>query len=386
VAWSRVGIRRRPPPVTNFSYKMSEIRFEPRPCCYLCGKIGHRVRVHLEDKLFGAPGTWNFSECSDEACGLIWLDPMPVPEDLPKAYASYYTHDPVQEKTSYRRFRDLYREVKKAHLASALGYECESVNWPARLLSKLLLFFPERRSGIEGEVMFLPAQPGAKLLDVGCGSGERLQKMRDMGWSVSGIDFDETAVRKAKARGLDVSCGTIPGIWFPPETFDVVTMGHVIEHVPDPIAMLKECNRILRPGGRVVLSTPNSSSWGHKLFKKNWRGLEPPRHLHLFSTSSIKQTLRRAGFARISVRNFTSDYMWQLSLMLMLHLTEKSTKDFRIKISRLLAQMLSSGERFACMFNSTAGECLQAIAIKESLPARVITNNKTTYDGLTASV
>jgi 2-polyprenyl-3-methyl-5-hydroxy-6-metoxy-1,4-benzoquinol methylase len=349
---------------------MLEIRSESCPRCYLCGKIGHLLHVHLEDELFGAPGTWHLRECSDRACGLLWMDPKPLLEDLPKAYTSYYTHDAAQKKTDYRWLRNFYREVKNAHLASALGYKCESTTGLARWLSKLLLFFPERRQGIEGEVMFLPAQPGAKLLDVGCGSGERLETMQRLGWTVSGVDFDEAAVKIAKARKLDVYCGSIPGVWFPPQTFDVITMNHVIEHVPDPIELLNECERILKPGGKVVLTTPNSSCWGRKLFKKNWRGLEPPRHLHLFSPSSIAQALRNARFRGISVRNFSSDYIWHLSLILMLDLTNKSAKDFRVKIARLLALILSSGERFACMFNSTAGECLFAIALKDHHGAR----------------
>ena len=72
---------------------ISEIRSIPSPHCYLCGKPGHLVHADLEDKLFGVPGTWNFRECSDKECGLFWMDPMPSTEDLPKLYASYYTHD-----------------------------------------------------------------------------------------------------------------------------------------------------------------------------------------------------------------------------------------------------------------------------------------------------
>jgi len=350
---------------------MSEIRFESRPGCYLCGKVGHLAHVHLEDKLFGAPGVWNFKECPDKTCGLLWMDPMPLLEDLPKAYATYYTHSAVQEKTGYRRLRDFYREVKKAHLSSALGYESESVNWLACCLSKLLLFFPERRQGIEGEVMFLPAQPGAKVLDVGCGSGERLEKMRGLGWTVSGIDFDEKAVGMAKERGLDVSCGTIPGIWFPPETFDAITMSHLIEHVPDPIELLKECRRILKPGGRVVVTTPNSSSWAHRLMKEHWRGLEPPRHLHVFGPSSIEQTLRKAGFDVVFVRTLASTYIWQLSFMLKLDLTKESAKDFRLKILKLFALLVNSGEHLASIVNASAGECLWVDAIKGPTPSRL---------------
>jgi 2-polyprenyl-3-methyl-5-hydroxy-6-metoxy-1,4-benzoquinol methylase len=296
------------------------------------------------------------------------MDPMPLLEDLPKAYANYYTHAGAPEKTGCRRLRNLYREVKKAYLASTFGYDSESVSWSARLLSKLLFFFPERRGGIENEVMFLPAQPGAKLLDVGCGAGERLEKMRGLGWTVHGIDFDEEAVGLAKAKGLDVSCGTIPGIWFPPETFDVVTMNQVIEHVPDPIELLKECHRVLKPGGKVVLTTPNNKCWGHKLFGEHWRGLEPPRHLYIFGPSSIEEILRRAGFDAALVRTFASAYVWQLSLMLSLDLTDQSPEDFRLKIAKWFGIVLSSAQRLASIFNGSTGECLRVVAKKSAIP------------------
>ncbi len=240
---------------------------------------------------------WNLKACSDKACGLVWLDPMPLVEDLPKAYANYYTHSDSEKEVRSGRLRGLYRQVKLAHLSNSLGYESKSIEPIARLLSKLLLFFPARRTDIEAELLFLPSQPGGKLLDVGCGSGERLEKMQSLGWTVSGIDFDEEAIGLAKKRGLDVRCGTIPGIQFPTGAFDAITMNHVIEHVPDPLPLLRECERILKPGGKVVLATPNSRCWGRRLLGNDWRGLEPPRHLHIFSLSSMEQTLRKAGFA-----------------------------------------------------------------------------------------
>jgi 2-polyprenyl-3-methyl-5-hydroxy-6-metoxy-1,4-benzoquinol methylase len=358
---------------------MSEIRSEPCLCCYLCGKPGRLVHVHLEDKLFGAPGKWNFSECSDKKCGLLWMDPKPTLEDLPKAYATYYTHD-AEEKTSFRRLRTWYREMKGAYLGRALGYKSKSVNPLTGWVSHLLFFFPERRQRIESEVMYLPAHPGGKLLDVGFGSGERLEKMRDLGWTVSGVDFDEKAVAIANARGLDVFCGTIPGIWFPAETFDAVIMSHVIEHVPAPIELLKECYRILKPGGKVVLTTPNSSCWGHRFFRKYWRGLEPPRHLHVFGPSSIEQTLRRAGFGIVRVRTLASTYIWRLSLMLRLDLTNRSAKGFRTAIVNCLALILSSAAHLASIFKASAGECLWVVATKEPSPRMLNSEKRIIFD------
>lgn len=345
---------------------MSEIRSVPCPSCQLCGKAGVLLHDRLQDRLFGAPGVWSLRRCSDKACGFLWMDPMPLPEELSKAYAAYYTHDNGKGSAKIGRLKRLYREVKLAYLSTSLGYKSVSASPLARLISKLLIFFPQRRTEIEAEIMFLPAQLDGELLDIGCGSGHRLEQMRWLGWRVSGIDFDEEAVRVARERGLDVSCGTIPGKWFPPNSFDAIVMNHVIEHVPNPIELLTECERILKPGGRVVITTPNSASWGHRLFKTDWRGLEPPRHLHIFSPLSIERTIRRAGFQLVSTRTFDSAYVWRLSLMLKFGLTQNSSKDLPVRIAKWVALIFNFAEHMAGRFSSSAGECLCAVATKPS--------------------
>jgi 2-polyprenyl-3-methyl-5-hydroxy-6-metoxy-1,4-benzoquinol methylase len=78
--------------------------------------------------------------------------------------------------------------------------------------------------------------------------------------------------------------------------FDVITLSHVIEHVHDVGGTLRACHRLLKPGGRLWLETPNVAALGHKVFGVNWRGLEAPRHLVLFSAPALKQLLQDAGF------------------------------------------------------------------------------------------
>jgi SAM-dependent methyltransferase len=80
---------------------------------------------------------------------------------------------------------------------------------------------------------------------------------------------------------------------FSEHTFDAVTLSHVIEHVPDPLGLLVEVRRILKPGARIVLTTPNSRSLGHQKFREFWFGLDPPRHLQIFTPASLQELARR---------------------------------------------------------------------------------------------
>ncbi len=81
--------------------------------------------------------------------------------------------------------------------------------------------------------------------------------------------------------------------------FDAVVMNNVIEHLPHPVRVFEECARVLKPGGRLVMITPNSNSLGYRRFGGDWRGLEIPRHLHIFSPSSLRAMARHAKFSRV---------------------------------------------------------------------------------------
>jgi 2-polyprenyl-3-methyl-5-hydroxy-6-metoxy-1,4-benzoquinol methylase len=95
--------------------------------------------------------------------------------------------------------------------------------------------------------------------------------------------------------------------------FEAITAHHVIEHMHGPQAFLKECMRILRPDGILILTTPNINSLGHKIFNKYWRELDVPRHLYLFSTSSLKMFVENHGF-RISQLRTTARSAWKYNI------------------------------------------------------------------------
>ena len=123
-----------------------------------------------------------------------------------------------------------------------------------------------------------------------------LAVLRDLGWDVEGVDFDPASVGLARSRGLKVHNGNLEDQHLPGASFDAVVMSHLVEHVPDPGRLFGECRRLLRPGGRLVMSTPNADSLAHSLYRASWVALDPPRHLHIFTPKSLCRLVEDAGF------------------------------------------------------------------------------------------
>ena len=269
------------------------------PDCALCGARGESLYQDLKDRLFGVPGKWNLKKCLNPACGLIWLDPMPLEEDIGKAYINYYTHQDTNEDRNRLRTR-LFRFVKEGYWAKKYGYCNDSVRGWNKLLGDLIYLHPLRHAEIDMMVRYLPAQSG-RLLDIGCGNGKWLEFMQNLGWLVEGIDSDRFAVDIAKNKGLPVHFGTLETQNYSDNHFDAITMNHVIEHVHQPFRLLLECKRVLKPAGSLVVVTPNGESWGHSLFRSAWLHLDPPRHLYVFSPRSLLRIAEKADFNNIAI-------------------------------------------------------------------------------------
>ena len=277
-----------------------ETGLETLGVCPVCG-AGDRQAVHerLEDRIFHcAPGQWTLWRC--EACGCGYLDPRPTVGTIGLAYAAYYTHEAPDDVflSSATRIGRRLPALRNAYLNArfpALGLK-PTLPW----LGAWLKLFPETLDLAERDVRHLPAPAeNARLMDIGCGSGAFVKRARAMGYQAEGLEFDQSAVNSALAAGLPVHNGALPDTGLEADTYQVVTLSQVIEHVHDPLASFAEIHRILRPGGAFWLATPNMNAAGHQEFGPDWRGLEPPRHLVLFSAAGLEQALTRAGFTDI---------------------------------------------------------------------------------------
>jgi SAM-dependent methyltransferase len=260
------------------------VRTSACPACKICGAAGLSLHADLIDRLFGATGSWQMKQCANSDCGLAWLDPAPLEADLALLYKGYHTHAP---------------EIKLTKQPVQLRSILYDAYLKATYIPSAILGLARERQDLLH--MHLRNSPPGRLLDVGCGNGGFMKRMNDLGWKVAGLDFDDKAVEYAKAQyGFDVRTSDLAGAKYSESSFDALTMNHVIEHVPNPVALLAEAKRVLKPGGRLIAATPNIQSLGHGTFGDCWRGLEPPRHLQVFSVNALGDCARRAGFEKVS--------------------------------------------------------------------------------------
>jgi 2-polyprenyl-3-methyl-5-hydroxy-6-metoxy-1,4-benzoquinol methylase len=333
----------------------TQIRTQPKPNCPLCGESGEMLYPRLKDRLFEAPGSWNLKQCPNDDCGLIWPDPTPLIEDIGKAYVNYYTHSSATANLSSRA--KIRQRFEMIYIRQRFGYPAPSPNYWDILLG--FLFYHR-----EGGTTFVRWKPGGRLLDVGCGSGDYLTLMKSLGWEVEGVEFDPAAVAAARKTGLSVRCGSLEEQAYPSESFDAIMMHHVIEHVPDPVASLKECARILKPGGEVLLFTPNSSSLTHSLFRECWRGLETPRHLHIFSPASAARALKLAGMDDVMLYPEAASNFIEESILLRVGDSEAKRPPRDSRFLNAFSRIGALFEGCAAKFKPSMADCLTAVAVK----------------------
>lgn len=287
------------------------IGIEGKPRCYFCNSAGAKLYDGLRDRLFGTPGTWNILSCRN--CGLIWLDPQPISNEIWKIYGTYFTHQTTPSGSS-PRLASLRARLGKAVLSECYGYRRNNEDVTAGALWKSLCRLSWVRDIFCFQIMGLKAAWKGRLLDVGCGDGAFLARMKSLGWEAVGVELDEKAANVAKTKfDVDVFIGTLEAAGFADESFDVITLSHVIEHVGDPIELLCRCRNLLRKGGRVVVTTPNAECLGHRIFREHWRGLEVPRHMMVFSLRTLAQLASEAGLSigalRTSARGAHAFYL-----------------------------------------------------------------------------
>jgi len=179
-----------------------------------------------------------------------------------------------------KRIRNISR-LRVALLRYARGYTHLRPALPYRFLAAMFAPFLQPTT---------PAwEGGGRMLDVGCGNGRFLTGMRTLGWNVEGVELSAAGVKAARLSDLSVHHGDLASAHFADNSFDLITARHVIEHIPDPHLFMAELARVLKPGGRLVIETPNSLALGRQWFSIHWYANDVPRHLLLFSPANLER-------------------------------------------------------------------------------------------------
>ena len=280
-------------------------------------------RFHMTEEKF------NIVQCLQ--CGLMYVNPRPNLDELPKYYEKkYYSYRPSRIEKVYCNFLD-YIKIRRLNKCTVKG----------------------------------------KILDVGCETGDFLFKMKEKGWEVYGVDISEDACKLAREKlKIDVYNCELEQCSFPAGFFDIVTLWHSLEHVPNPNQILKEINRILKTDGILVLEVPNIANPVFKLTKECYFALDVPRHLYHFSPETLEAILAKNGFTikdkNFPVSSFPFSLFKSVSNMLRYRLNINSHLISLLLISLLspILTILTVVFRFASLITES-GETMRFYCVKQ---------------------
>lgn len=234
---------------------MPETSVATKPCV-VCG-AGDRVpELELD-------GGWRILRCA--SCSLRTLDPEPAQEQLVEVF---------DDGSIYEGAFSLREDILAQH---------------AKTLASL-----ERR-----------AKPG-RLLDVGCGPGFFLEAARSRGWNAIGVDPSPFSVAHIRSLGFEGHEGLLHEIELSEATFDAVALLQVVEHLLDPRELLAGCMRLLRPGGALLVATPNPASFLARAQRERFNYWIPPVHCVWYTPATLKRLLAQAGFSRVGISTWSA--------------------------------------------------------------------------------
>lgn len=160
---------------------------------------------------------------------------------------------------------------------------------------QILKYFPKKHNRL-------------KILDIGCGRGEFLSSLSDTDFDKYGLEINPAGYRICKEQGIKAYNRQLKDLNFQGDSFDIITLWHVIEHLKEPKETILSIKKILKKDGVLVVATPNTDSLGFRYGKSSWFHLDSPRHLILYNLRSLEYLLHKTGFKIIRQKNIFYDF------------------------------------------------------------------------------
>lgn len=248
--------------------------------CPVCQGGTDLAFTGLYDDRYGYPDRFDLRRCV--SCGHMHIPAKFRTEELGELYTRYYPRG---------------------------GFEIES-------------FAPEQEktgfsAWLSGEraSAFRRVPKNVRVLDIGCGIGATLAYHRNRGCDAYGIEADENVQAIARRHRLSIQQGIFDGTQFDSDYFDYVTLDQVAEHVMDPHALMRGVARVLKHGGKVVITTPNPNSFGARFYGRRWLNWHVPYHLQFYTRCSLAMVAEKAGLKVLRAETVTPSewqrYQWE---------------------------------------------------------------------------
>lgn len=225
--------------------------------CPVCGNNSFSTFLKTRD-YFLTQTTFTLDQCNE--CGFVFTNPVPLLADLPKYYDSpdYLSHTA----DTFSLTGQVYKMFRKANIKNKY-----------KLVNRY--------------------KQGKSLLDIGCGTGELLNHFNKMGWNVNGIEPNSSA-RSFAVKNYNIPVFAENGLdKFDKESFDVISMWHVLEHVPDLNGRMIQLKKLVKNDGLLIIALPNLNSPDAIKYGPHWAGLDVPRHLYHFTKDTFQTLLQK---------------------------------------------------------------------------------------------
>ncbi|PIN75618.1 hypothetical protein COV18_02110 [Candidatus Woesearchaeota archaeon CG10_big_fil_rev_8_21_14_0_10_37_12] len=269
--------------------------------CNLCGSRKLANFIIGQDRMYNLPGIFQGVKCSE--CGLVFVNPQPGKEELSKHYPEkYYSFS---------------GEIKRNKFAEFLYFTFFADEGNKFLKVLFYPLFPFFRTAI--------IEKGAKLLDIGCGNGVFLSRMKTLGLNVYGVDpFIQKDI-----PSLNIKKGELNTVGFTQESFDIITLNNVLEHVSDPDDTIKSAAKLLKTGGRIIIGVPNKNGVLARLFGTYWAELDFPRHLFHFNKHTLSALCEKHNLVIKKVRYISVPFEILGSVVYLLNAFRKKPKNLQ---------------------------------------------------------